>query len=107
MATLYIAEFSGLAPVRGPQSWPAQTTSAEIVGTPPIVEQTVAIGGVSAQSSPVSGTTKLVRVHTDSICSIAFGDNPTASTSNMRLAAGQTEYFGVSSPMKIAVISNT
>jgi hypothetical protein len=107
MATLYIAEFSGIAPVRGPSSWPGPNTGAPIAGTPPITEQTVTIGSSSTQSAAVNAKTMMVRVHTDAICSIAFGNNPTAVATNMRLAANQTEYFGVTAPMKIAVITNT
>jgi hypothetical protein len=31
----------------------------------------------------------------DSICSVSFGTTPTATTSDPRMAAGQTEFHGV------------
>lgn len=102
MATLYITEFSDISVsfVRG--------NLAQIATQPPVVDQTpVAISGASAQSAAFNANTTLVRIHTDSICSILFGTNPTAATTNARLVAGQTEYFGVAPGMKVAVIANT
>lgn len=99
MATLYVAEFSNLAP--------AGSEFAQIVGTPPLAEQTVTIGSGSLSSNAFASFTRMIRVHADSICSIAFGPSPTATTTNMRLAANTTEYFGVNPGTKIAVISNT
>jgi len=37
----------------------------------------------------------MVRIHTDSTCSVEFGTNPTATTSTACMVAGQTEYQGV------------
>lgn len=74
---------------------------------PPLVSQTVAITAGSVQSSAFGASTYMVGVHTDAICSIAFGTNPTATTSTRRLAAGATEYFEVVPGHKIAVITNT
>lgn len=102
MATLYIAEIVDVALSR-------HGSPPELAQVPPVAEQTVAIGGSSTQSSAFGSTTRVVRVHVDSICSIAFGTNPTATTSTMRMAAGQTEYFAVpvGQSYKIAVIQNT
>jgi len=60
-------------------------------------------------SAAFDDKTRIVRVHTDSICSIKFGTAPTATTSTTRLAANSTEYFGVPAgqSFKIAVILNT
>lgn len=98
MATLYIGEYTALA---------THVTSAQVVQGPPIVEQTVAIGGSSVQSSAFNASTRMIRVHTDAICSILIGANPTATAVKGRLAANQTEYFGVTGGDKIAVITNT
>ena len=38
---------------------------------------------------------------------IGASTDPTATTSNKRLAANQTEYFGVPAGMKLSVIANT
>jgi len=96
MATLYISEYPGY-----------ELNNLPVAIEPPLVEQTVAISGGSAQSAAFNTSTRLVRIHTDSICSILFGSNPTATATNKRLAANATEYFVVSPGYKVAVISNT
>ncbi len=100
MAVLFITEFKGGRKDRNGFALP-------VAMTPPVAEQTVAIGGSSTQSSALNSTTEVVRVHTDAICSIAFGASPTATATTMRMAAGQTEYFYVVPGSKIAVITNT
>lgn len=100
MALLYIAEYDRMAE--------APAGPPQIVQEPPIIEQTpVVIGAGSLQSAFFGTRTRIVRIHADSICSIAFGINPTASVQNKRMAASQTEYFGVAPGMKVAVIANT
>lgn len=75
---------------------------------PALVEQTpVVIGAGSLQSAAFGSSTRLVRIHTDAICSIAFGSNPTATANSKRLAANATEYFSVKPGDKVAVITNT
>lgn len=101
MAVLYITEYAE-----------AGTSGGMAIGVgsePPITEQTVAIAVGSNQSNAFTKNTKLVRIHADAICSIAFGTNPTATATNRRLAANQTEYFDLkNSPgFKVAVIQNT
>lgn len=95
MATLYIAESSEGA--------------SGMALVPPIAEQTVAIGGSSTPSSAFNAATRFVRLHTDAICSIAFGTSPTATATKMRMAADQTEYFSVPAGQsyKVAVITNS
>ena len=102
MPFLYITEFAN-------QGTDARGRQAPVGSVPTSGTQRVAIGASSAQSAALAGTTTLVRVHTDQICSVTFGDNPTATTSSMRLAADSTEYFSVpaGSALKVAVISNT
>jgi hypothetical protein len=100
MAKLYIAEYSVLKQVEG-------SGVAQIAQAPPLAEQTVSIGGSSTQSSAFNAGTNYIRIHTDAICSIAVGSNPTATSSTQRVAADQTEYFGVTPAHKIAVITNT
>jgi hypothetical protein len=81
----------------------------QAVRQPPLAEQTVAVGGASVQSSAFNARTQVVRVHTNVVCSIKFGTDPTATTSTARMAAGQTEYFAVpqGASYKVAAISNT
>lgn len=95
-STLYIEEFA----VRQSFGWQAAQT-------PGVVSQTVAIGGSSAQSAAFNSQTTLIRVHSDVVCSVEIGgSNPTATTSSMRFAANQTEYFIVHPGDKLAVITN-
>lgn len=100
MATLYISEFKGMA-----ISELGHQVSAPM--SPPVTEQKVAIAGVSAQSSALSSNTRYVMVHTDAICSLAFGSDPTAVTTAHRMGANETRFYGVVPGSKIAVISNT
>ncbi|HEV7237388.1 MAG TPA: hypothetical protein VGN15_14465 [Ktedonobacteraceae bacterium] len=101
MATLYVTEF-GAAGIAG--NFPIGVAQQL-----PTAEQTVAISGASAQSAVFNTNTTLVRLHTDAICSVEFGANPTAAATKMRMAANQTEYFSVprGSNFKVAVITNT
>lgn len=100
MTTLYISEYADLAkgPTKGDMPAPQE---------PRLAAQTVAIGGASLQSSAFNANTRFVRIHTDAICSIKFGSDPTAVNTEGRLAANATEYFGVVPGHKVAVITNT
>lgn len=99
MATVYVTEFNS----SGRDINGGSLAAARV---PPIAEQTVAIGAGSVQSAAFNSGTSFVRVHADAVCSIAFGSNPTASATTMRLAAGAVEYFSVVPGHKIAVITN-
>jgi hypothetical protein len=74
---------------------------------PALLNQQVAIGASSVQSSVLSDTTRFVRLHADVACRIAIGANPTAASTSMRIGAGGTEYLGARPGLKIAVISTT
>lgn len=101
MAKVYISEYSKIASDGSGTRLPAGKE-------PSIVEQTpVAIGAASVQSAAFDEETRFIRIHTDAICSIAFGSNPTATSNSKRLAANQTEFFGVKPGDKVAVITNT
>ena len=99
MAVLYVTEYQTTKIVEGMgnSGYPAD---------PPIAEQTVAIGAGSVQSAAFNAGCNLIRLHTDVTCSVAVGPNPTASATNRRMAAGQTEYFGARPGDKVAVIQN-
>lgn len=100
MATLYISEYGDLA----------RDASGNIISIgvePAQTTQTRSISGTSAQSNAFASGTRYVRIHTDAICSILFGANPTATTSHARLAADSTEYFCVTAGHKVAAITNT
>lgn len=100
MALAYISEFSAQHTDQG--------RPVPVAYCPAITEYTVAIGGGSVQSPVFNANTNLIRVHSDAICSIKIGLNPTATTSNARMAQNQTEYFGFEAGkgFQIAVISN-
>jgi len=99
VATLYIAEYAA--------------GSDGITQEPAIAEQTVAIGVGSVQSAAFNTETTLVRIHTDAICSVKFGVNPTAAATNSRMAAGTERVLRVRRPLdagsclKVAAITNT
>ena len=104
MAKLYICEYTGLGISDD------RLGGNQQVGMEAGFDQTpVVIGAGSLPSNAFAATTRLVRIHTDVICSIAFGANPTATTNTKRLEAGQTEYFGVppGQSFRVAVIANT
>lgn len=99
MSTLYITEYGSTLNRAG---------SIPIALEPALNDQTVAISGSSAQSTALKNNTSIVRLETDAICSVLFGANPTATTGNRRMQAGDIEYFGVNTQgLKIAVISNS
>lgn len=95
MAVLYVTEYQ--VPYGG---YPVARAPAQ-------VDQTVAIGVSSLKSAAFSVGTLLIRVHADAICSISIGTNPTATATTARMAANQTEYFGVAPGQQIAVITNS
>lgn len=104
MATLYVEEYEMSASV-GSITGQARVT-AQAGQEPSLASQIVTIAGSSTQSGPFTSRTTFVRLHTDSICSVAFGVNPTAVTTQKRMIAGQTEYFGVRPGDMVAVIVN-
>src|SRR6516164_11301527 len=105
MAKLYSAEYHGL-----PQA--LSTYVPQLVGESGIVDQPpITIGASAAQSAPFQTSTRLVRLHTDVICSVLFGPpaSTTATANNQRLAANQTEYKMVvdGAGHCVSVITNT
>lgn len=116
MATLYITEYAALTQLVGDAGQMPDENSK-------LAEQTVGIGAGSAQSALLNSGTKYVRLHCDVVCSINFGfgtvaapPNPTATATNQRLAANQTQFHGVPTngngsgnnlvQVKIATITN-
>lgn len=106
MAKLYITEYAN-------NGRELKKNISQTASEPRLADQTIAIGASSAQSSALNAKTRIVRLHTDAICSVAVGDNPTATANAFRMAANQTEYIAVSDDLflngaapKIAVITN-
>jgi hypothetical protein len=64
-------------------------------------------------SAAFNQATQLIRVHTDTVCSISVGpaqpsgNNAAAAATNMRLAANSTEYFAVSPGHFLSVVANS
>lgn len=100
MAIVDITEYEKLA---------SDMTGKTVAGgqEPSITNQQVAITASSTQSNAFDAKTNFVRVHADAPARISVGANPTASATTQRMAAGQTEYFGVKPGHKIAVITTT
>jgi hypothetical protein len=79
----------------------------------PLASQGVANAGANTQSSAFNAATRFVRLHTDTVCCVAFGTNPTAvaigASMTTRMAAGQTEYHAVplGAGFKVAAILST
>jgi hypothetical protein len=105
MATLYVEEYSTIA--GGPSTSGPAHAQVQAPQEIALASQIIAITGSSTQcTNPFNAATRSVRLHTDSICSVAFGVSPTAVTTQKRMAANQTEYFGVRNGDKVAVILN-
>ena len=100
MAFLYVAEFARL---------PLDSVGANIIAPPmpPLVEQKIAIGVSSVPSAAFSSGTRFVQIHTDVVCSVAFGPAPVATVLNQRIAASETRFVGVNPGDSVAVISNS
>jgi hypothetical protein len=101
MATLYIAEITQLGRDAHGQSIMSPVMNDSVI------ESVVAIGGSSAQSNAFATSTRFVQIHCDAICSVRFGANPTATTSNGRMAANETRFVAINPGDRVAVIANT
>jgi hypothetical protein len=81
--------------------------AAQPVALMPVLADTqVTVSATTAQSNAFGGSTKIVRVSCDTTVSAAYGTNPTALTTNMRIPANVPEYFYVQSGFKFAFITN-
>lgn len=98
---LYVTEYADVTVTFG-------GTVVHAPSTPPLVDQTpVAIGAGSLQSAVFGENTRMVRLHTNVICSYAVGTNPTATANSRRMAANSTEFIRVEPGFRVAVIQNT
>ena len=88
MATLWITQYTRLAV--------ESTGQTVLVGQEPAKVQTATISGTSNLVTLQQGT-RFVRLNTDTACHVRF-DGADASPADERLAANQTEYFGVTGP---------
>ena len=105
MASLYIEEFQGVGQPQQQRDFIGAALAT--ADRPSLSQPVISIGGSSTPSQPFARDTILIRVHTDAICSVKVGGlTPVATTGSMRLAANQTEYFGVKQGEYLAVITN-
>lgn len=100
MAKLYISEYTNLA------SYLGTANSVQAAGEPTTAVQVLDFSGGAVSSEAFNAQTRFVRLHTDAICSLRF-DGSAATISYPRMAADQTEYFGVRGGSKLSVIANT
>jgi hypothetical protein len=71
-----------------------------------ISTEKVTASGTSVQSAAFGENIEYVRIVADADCHIAFGVNPTATTSSIYVPADDVEYFKVSPGEKVAVIGS-
>lgn len=102
MASVRITEFeSTVALVVGGVPCPA---------FPPLAHNICTIGSDphgTGLSAAFHANTRLIRVQAEGVCCIDIGADPTATTSMLRMTAGQTEYIGVSGGHKLSCITTT
>ncbi len=83
------------------------STIIPVVGT----NQNVAVAVASAKTTnPVwpTGTSAFVRLASTTACYVAFGEDPTATTSDMIINAGtKGEFFKIQSNFKVAALRVT
>ena len=91
MTTLYITEFSGLLAATGTEK--ALKGTFAPVAVLPGTTQTLSLSGASIASAAMGTRTRLVRLHALADCHIAI--DRAATPADLRLTAGQTEYFGI------------
>jgi hypothetical protein len=84
-----------------------QGGGVQAIELPALAQQQVANAGASTQSAAFQTKTRVIEVHSDSICSIAIGANPTAVVTQGRLRADETRYYRVRPGDKIAAVLAT
>lgn len=98
-ARLYITEF---------ESFDQDIRSGSMFARcPPLFYQGMGYQGTSSTlSAPFSSRTRVIRVHTDTLCSILIGPAPLTAVAlgGMRMQANTTEYFAVRPGDCLAVI---
>ena len=104
MAKLYVTEFAspgvahgGVVPVGNAGGWKENSSSP------------LAVTATSTVCVTFGTNTTLVRLHTDSTCSVFITSNvtATATANNARMIQNQTEYYAVQAGQVVAVIVNT
>ena len=105
MASLYIEEFQGVGQPQQARDFIGAALATR--NLPSLSQPVISITGSSTPSQPFNTQTIMIRIHCDAICSVKVGGRtPVATTTSMRLAANQTEYFSVQEGDALAVIAN-
>lgn len=101
MAFAYVTEYARAAQVENGQA-------LQVGAEPPLAAYQVGNAGASTQGAVFNAKTKFIMVHADSICSYKIGANPTAVTTEGRMALGETRFFGVAGGTdRIAFVLNS
>lgn len=86
-------------------SWSGGNNPPCLPSVASVVQSPITASGTSQQSSAFASGTTLVVVDSDEKVHVAFGDNPTATTSYIAIAAGGRAEFNITAPgQKVAVI---
>lgn len=97
---LFITEFSKLAVAH-------QNHVAQAPMIPPTAEQALEIGIESKQSEFFHGSARMIMVHAEAACCLAFGKDPIAKPEFHRLGPGETRFYGTEGDeTKLAVIAS-
>ena len=99
MASLYITEYA--------RATIDALTNLPTPEEPPVATQKVTYTGTAAASAAFNAETRFISYHSDGICSVAFGTDPTATVAFPRKAASVDYFAGVKPGMKISAIVNT
>lgn len=101
MAKAYISEYSELA-----KDMKDRVIAAPL--EPSLIDSTVSATGTSTSSGAFEARTRFVLIHVDGIVHLKVATtSPVATTTNKRLAADQTIFFGVFAGDSIAFINGT
>ncbi len=102
MATLYVSEFADTGTTK-------YGNALQVAALPSITNYVITVSATASSSATFNYNTSLIRLHSDTICSVVFGLSPTATATGARMAANQTEYFTVpqGQSYKVSVVSNT
>lgn len=87
MTKAYVTEYASMTQQNG--------LAVGVGDEPYLAEYVVDYTSGEAHGATFNAKTAFVRVEVDSIASIKFAVTAVATTSNKRMAAGATEYFGV------------
>lgn len=89
--TCNVTEFPFVLPI-DPNGNPVPVITLTVTGP---TSQTVTYTTSTASASAFAATTLMIRISCDANAHFQLGASPTATTSDIRIAAGSTEYFNL------------